>query len=94
MFGIKFVNHPDMRRFFLRNDWVGHPLRKDYDANPELNPIRLEDEVNEDDSRVFVENAEGKIVEEPRKVFEKDEYVVNIGAASVDSRSDAFPRLS
>ncbi|MDE5814154.1 MAG: NADH-quinone oxidoreductase subunit C, partial [Muribaculaceae bacterium] len=29
-FGIKFINHPDMRRFFLRNDWVGHPLRKDY----------------------------------------------------------------
>ncbi len=79
MFGIKFVNHPDMRRFFLRNDWVGHPLRKDYDANPELNPIRLEDEVNEDDSRVFVEDADGKIKEEPRKVFEKDDYVVNIG---------------
>lgn len=79
MFGIKFINHPDMRRFFLRNDWVGHPLRKDYDANPELNPIRLEDEVNEDDSRVFVEDADGKIKEEPRKVFNEDEYVVNIG---------------
>ena len=51
MFGIKFVNHPDMRRFFLRNDWIGHPLRKDYDADPKLNPIRLEDEINEDDSR-------------------------------------------
>ena len=40
-FGIKFINHPDMRRFFLRNDWVGYPLRKDYDANPEWNSIRL-----------------------------------------------------
>ena len=28
-FGIKFINHPDMRRFFLRNDWKGYPLRKD-----------------------------------------------------------------
>ena len=28
-YGIKFINHPDMRRFFLRNDWVGFPLRKD-----------------------------------------------------------------
>ena len=54
MFGIKFVNHPDMRRFFLRNDWVGHPLRKDYDANPELNPIRLEDEINEETVRLLV----------------------------------------
>lgn len=79
MFGIKFINHPDMRRFFLRNDWVGHPLRKDYDANPELNPIRMEDEVNEDDSRVYVEDENGKIIEKPSKVFEKDEYVVNIG---------------
>ncbi len=76
--GIKFVNHPDMRRFFLRNDWVGHPLRKDYDANPEINPIRLEDEENEDDSKVYVEE-DGKVVEKPTKVFEAEDYVVNIG---------------
>jgi NADH:ubiquinone oxidoreductase subunit C len=30
LFGIKFENHPDMRRIFLDDDWVGHPLRKDY----------------------------------------------------------------
>ena len=40
-FGIRFINHPDMRRLFLRNDWVGYPFRKDYNADPELNPIRL-----------------------------------------------------
>ncbi|MDE7437743.1 MAG: NADH-quinone oxidoreductase subunit D [Muribaculaceae bacterium] len=79
MFGIKFVNHPDMRRFFLRNDWIGHPLRKDYDADPKLNPIRLEDEINEDDSKTYVEDENGKIVEKPVKVFNEDEYVVNIG---------------
>ncbi len=79
MFGIKFINHPDMRRFFLRNDWVGHPLRKDYDANPELNPIRLDDEVNEDDSRIFTLDENGKVVENPTKVFNEDDYVVNIG---------------
>ena len=78
MFGIKFIDHPDMRRFFLRNDWVGHPLRKDYDANPELNPIRLEDEENEDDTRTYkLEN--GEVKEVPGKVFEADDYVVNIG---------------
>lgn len=29
-FGINFINHPDMRRIFLDDDWVGFPLRKDY----------------------------------------------------------------
>lgn len=78
MFGIKFIDHPDMRRFFLRNDWVGHPLRKDYDANPELNPIRLEDEKNEDDTRSY-KLEDGKVKEVPGKVFDEDEYVINIG---------------
>lgn len=78
MYGIKLIDHPDMRRFFLRNDWVGHPLRKDYDANPELNPIRMEDEINEDDTRSYkLEN--GKVKEVPGKVFEENDYVVNIG---------------
>lgn len=30
LFGIKFKNHPALRRIFLDDDWVGHPLRKDY----------------------------------------------------------------
>lgn len=30
LFGIRFENHPDMRRLFLEDDWVGYPLRKDY----------------------------------------------------------------
>ena len=30
LFGIKFENHPDLRRLFLEEDWVGYPLRKDY----------------------------------------------------------------
>jgi len=30
LFGIKFLNHPTLRRIFLSDDWVGYPLRKDY----------------------------------------------------------------
>ncbi len=30
LFGISFNNHPDMRRLFLDEEFVGHPLRKDY----------------------------------------------------------------
>ena len=30
LFGIRFQNHPDLRRLFLEDDWIGYPLRKDY----------------------------------------------------------------
>jgi NADH-quinone oxidoreductase subunit C len=39
MFGIRFNNHPDMRRIFLDESWQGYPLRKDY--TDEINIIEL-----------------------------------------------------
>ena len=30
LFGIRFNNHPDLRRIFLDENWQGYPFRKDY----------------------------------------------------------------
>ena len=30
LFGVRYENHPDLRRLFLDDDWQGYPLRKDY----------------------------------------------------------------
>lgn len=78
-YGIKFINHPDMRRLYLRNDWVGFPLRKDYDENPEINPIRLYHEKTDDTTVTYVKDAEGNVTEKTATIFSPEEFVVNIG---------------
>lgn len=76
-FGIGFLNHPDMRRLFLRDDWVGYPLRKDYD--PALNPLRMTNEVSMDSAPSFELTSDGSFIRKRNVLFEEDEYVINVG---------------
>ena len=76
--GIIFINNPDMRRLFLNIDWKGYPLRKDYDEDPAHNPISIKNERQTDFTESWVEK-DGKIVKETHRIFQPDDFVVNIG---------------
>lgn len=78
-FGIRFINNMDMRRFILRDDWNGFPLRKDYDADPVLNPVNLKSKEIQDITPCIYETPQGELKEAVNDIFEKDDYVINIG---------------
>ncbi|RMD83676.1 MAG: NADH-quinone oxidoreductase subunit C [Candidatus Dadabacteria bacterium] len=39
LLGVHFEGHSDLRRILLPEDWIGHPLRKDYVEAPEYHGI-------------------------------------------------------
>ena len=76
-FGIHFIGHPDMRRLYLREDWIGHPFRKDYDES--LNPLRMTNEEPDDVTHYYEELPDGSVIEKRDILFDEDEYIINIG---------------
>lgn len=78
MYGIRFINNPDMRRFLLNDSWNGFPLRKDYNPDETLNPLSVESKDVVDLAPRIME-VNGAFVEETVRVFEEDDYIINIG---------------
>ena len=77
--GIKFVGHPDMRRLYLRQDFKGYPLRKDFDMSPEANTYTLDDDEEPNLTTEYYLDKEGRLQEKQRPLFGDDDYVINIG---------------
>src|SRR3712207_7341278 len=74
------------RRLYLRNDWVGYPLRKDNDPEKE-NPLRMDNEETFDTTQEIELNPDGTIKDIETKLFGEQEYVVNIGPQHPDRKS-------
>lgn len=80
-YGIIFTNHPDMRRIFMREDWVGYPFRKDNDPekdNP-FDPQHMTNEPLADVTYEYQMQQDGTICKVEHQIFGDDDYVVNIG---------------
>ena len=77
--GIKFLGNPDMRRLYLRSDFQGYPLRKDFDTAPEKNIAPLFDDPEPNYTMQYSLDDEGKLVAKKKALFTDDDYVVNIG---------------
>lgn len=77
-YGIIFTGHPDLRRIYMREDWVGFPFRKDNDPEKD-NPLRMTNEPLTDEAPCYTLDPDGTLRCTKTKIFGDDDYVINIG---------------
>ncbi len=76
-FGIIFIDNPDMRRLYLREDWYGYPLRKDYDMLS--NKLNMTNEEDVDASKSYSIDGKGNLKERNTILFDINDFVINVG---------------
>lgn len=76
-YGLKFTGNPDLRRLYLRDDWQGYPLRKDYDMSS--NPLNMENEEDTEEAPEYDIAEDGSLTLKNRPLWKNEEYIINIG---------------
>lgn len=91
-FGIIFTGNPDLRRLFLREDWVGYPFRKDYDMKS--NPLNMTNEEDDDVAPTYELGPKGELICGKNVVFAPEEFVINMGPQHPSTHGALRMRIS
>ena len=91
-FGIIFTGNPDLRRLFLREDWVGYPFRKNYDMKS--NPLNMTNEEDDDVAPTYELGPKGELISGKNVVFAPEEFVINMGPQHPSTHGALRMRIS